>query len=93
MGVDFEWNEEKDRANQRKHCISFAFATAVFEDGDRTEREDTDSPDDEMRWCTTGLIDGIELYVVYTARGEAIRLISARRASRNEREKYWNREI
>jgi uncharacterized DUF497 family protein len=78
--VDFEWDAAKAEINERKHGVSFEVAVGVFEDSERIERLD-------------GLIDGIEIYVVYVARGEAIRLISARRASRHEREEYWNRTV
>jgi hypothetical protein len=40
-----------------------------------------------------GLVEGTEIFVVYSLRGEALRLITARKATRDEREKYWNREI
>jgi uncharacterized DUF497 family protein len=45
----------------------------------------------EQRWITIGLVDGVEIAVAYTVRGEAIRLISARKAERHEREDYWKR--
>jgi uncharacterized DUF497 family protein len=79
----------KARSNERKHAITFEFATGVFEDIDRTERLDNSSA--EERWATVGLVEGVEIYVVYTVRDEAVRLITARRATRNEREEYWNR--
>ncbi|HEY5054793.1 MAG TPA: BrnT family toxin [Acidobacteriaceae bacterium] len=90
--VEFEWDETKDRTNQRKHGISFALAASVFLDGDRKERLDERSVDEE-RWITIGLVDEREMVVAYTMRGEAIRLISARGADRYEREDYWNREV
>jgi hypothetical protein len=48
---------------------------------------------EEERWVTVGLVEGIELYVVYTVRAERVRLISARKATRDERKEYWNREV
>ena len=93
MYVDFEWDAAKAEINERKHGISFEVAIGVFEDSERIERLDSDSSEDEERWATTGLIDGTETYVVYTMRGEVIRLITARRANRHEREEYWNRAI
>ena len=91
--MDFEWDTSKAKSNERKHGIKFEVASAVFADDYRIERVDTDSSDSEGRWATTGLIEGMEIYVVYTVRGEAIRLISARRANRYERDEYWNRKV
>jgi uncharacterized DUF497 family protein len=91
--VEFEWDEAKAKSNERKHGISFKFAAKVFEDRARIERLDVDSSKGEARWATTGLIEGVEVYVVYVMRGEAIRLISARKASRYERKEYWNRKV
>ena len=81
----------KAASNERKHGIPFDVATLVFEDDDRIDRIDSESS--EERWVAIGLADGFEIYVVYTIREQVIRLISARKASRHEREEYWNREI
>ena len=91
--MDFEWDAAKAEMNERKHGISFEVAVEVFEDTERIERLDSDSSDEEERWAATGLIDGTEVYFVYAERGEVIRLITARRANRHEREEYWNRAI
>ena len=90
--MEFEWDPKKAISNERKHAITFEFATGVFEDSGRTERPDESSAAEE-RWATVGVVEGVEIYVVYTVRNEAIRLITARRATRNEREEYWNRQI
>ena len=89
--MDFEWDATKAEINERKHGIPFEVAVRVFDDSERIERMDSSTP--EERWATTGLIDGIEIYVVYAVRGEAIRIISARKGNRNEREEYWNRAV
>jgi uncharacterized protein len=91
--VEFDWDGTKAASNLRKHGVAFEFAAGVFADVNRIERRDLDSSDDEERWATVGLIEGLEIYVVYTVRGEVVRLISARKASRYEREKYWSREV
>jgi hypothetical protein len=90
--VDFEWDDGKDRANQRKHGVSFAFAAQVFLDEYRNEKLDERSVDEE-RWLSVGLVDGREIVVAFTLRGEVVRLISARGADRYEREDYWNRKV
>ena len=89
--MGFEWDDKKAKANERKHGVTFEFATGVFDDPYRTEHLDESST--EERWAALGLVEEIELYVVYALRDEAIRLITARKATRYEREKYWNREI
>jgi uncharacterized protein len=90
--VDFSWDDKKDRANQRKHGISFSLASLVFSDENRKERLD-DSSIEEERWITIGLVDGEEIVVVYTMRDGMTRLISARGADNYEREDYWNGEV
>jgi uncharacterized protein len=91
--VEFDWDRAKAESNLRKHGVSFEFAAGIFADVNRIERRDLDSSQDEERWTGIGLVEGLEIYLVYTLRGEVIRLISARRANRYEREAYWNREV
>jgi uncharacterized protein len=91
--VEFDWDWAKAASNLQKHGISFEFAAGIFADVDRIERRDLDSSRDEERWTGIGLVEGLEIYLVYTLRGETIRPISARKANRYEREAYWNREI
>jgi hypothetical protein len=87
--VDFEWDEKKAAANEKKHGIPFAIAAQVFLDERRIEWAD-DRNYGERRNITIGLVDGIEITVAYTVRRGALRLISARKATRNEREDYWS---
>jgi uncharacterized DUF497 family protein len=88
--VEFEWDDEKARSNLEKHGVSFEVAKKVFEDVFRGERpSDDDAADGEERWVTTGLAGSFELVVVYAIRGNKVRVISARKAERDEREEYW----
>jgi uncharacterized DUF497 family protein len=87
--MEFEWDEEKAALNERKHGVPFSFATRVFLDQNRLEWADTRRQYGETRWITVGLIEGIEITVAYTLRGDTIRLISARKAERHEREDCW----
>jgi uncharacterized DUF497 family protein len=87
--VEFEWDEAKASSNLRKHGIAFSLATRVFKDIRRLEWPDEDPDIEEARWLTVGLIASVEIVVVYAVRSEKIRLISARRAERDEREEYW----
>jgi hypothetical protein len=89
--MTFEWDEVKSRKNLDKHGVGFPLARRVFLDTNRLEFE-SDGEYDERRWIVIGLVAGQVLVVVYTMRTEAYRIISARRAERNEREKYWNRD-
>ena len=83
----FEWDSEKAKRNKIKHGIGFKLATRVFEDEDRIEKRDDEHSQDEERWQVIGKVENI-LFVVYTERGEKIRLISAREASPIEKEWY-----
>lgn len=90
-GMEFEWDEAKAALNERKHGVPFPFATRVFLDENRLEWADTRRQRGERRWTTIGLIEDFEIVVAYTLRAGIIRLISARKAERHEREDYWNR--
>jgi uncharacterized DUF497 family protein len=85
--TQFEWDPRKSASNARKHGIHFADAVPVLED-DRaiTMRDDAYG---EERWVTIGM-DAFArvLVVVYTWRGKSIRVISARPATREERQQY-----
>jgi len=86
--VEFEWDEEKATANLRKHAVDFADAVLVFEDDLAVTVGDPDSRH-EKRYVTMGHDPfGRLLVVVYTWRGERIRLISARPATGSERRQY-----
>ena len=84
----FEWDEEKNEINKRKHGISFETAIHIFEDENRIEIYDREHSIDEDRYNTIGLVKNV-IFVVYTERGEAIRMISARPASALERSLYY----
>lgn len=86
--VSFEWDAAKAKANVRKHGIDFADAVTALEDElALTVRDDLSV--DEERWITLGLDAlGRLLVVVYTWRGNKIRLISARLATIREQRQY-----
>lgn len=87
----FEWDENKEKINLAKHGIDFSTAALVFGDVNRIEMFDAAHSEYENRYITIGEIHGVAivLLVVYTERGEAIRLISARKATKQERRKYY----
>ena len=83
-----EWDAGKARLNTRKHGISFADAVVSLEDEGALTMRDPFS-DEEERWVTMGLDAlGRVLVVVHTWRGESIRLISARKATPREHQRY-----
>jgi len=91
--MDFQWDPVKADINWRKHGIDFADAVGVFEDDwALTLREEIASG--EQRLATVGAdFLGRVLVVVYTYRGENIRIISARAATKTERGNYDERRI
>ena len=89
MDVEFEWDDNKAASNLKKHGVSFPLATRVFSDPYRIERRD-DRGYEEDRFITVGLVGNMELTVLYTPRGnDTLRIISARKADRNEQNSYW----
>ncbi len=89
MGLTFEWDENKAKKNLKKHGVSFEEAATVF--GDPLSRTITDPlhSEDEDRFVILGESHTRRLVlVVFTERGEILRLISARRASSRERKDY-----
>ncbi len=85
--MDYQCDENKAKANLKKHWIDFADTVTVFSDDFAITIED-DHPDEE-RFVTIGMDAlGRILVVVYTWRGESIRIISAWRAINRERKQY-----
>ena len=86
--MTFEYDPEKAQTNRQKHRVSFAEAEFVFFDPLAIHEIDPDSMDEE-RYIIVGMgILGRLLVVVYTMRGDTIRLISARPATRQEVKTY-----
>ena len=85
--MDFEWDETKRQTNILKHGIDFVDAIGIFESR-FTENEDRRRNYGERRFLVSGQIESEVLRVVYTWRGDRRRIISARRARRNERRAY-----
>ena len=85
--MGFQWDPAKDAANRAKHLVDFRQAAQVFR-GFVLVREDDRRDYGERRLIALGEYDGRLLRVVYTPRGDDIRIISAWRASRDEREIY-----
>lgn len=89
MGLSFEWDEEKAKANLRKHGMSFDEATTVFIDPFSITIPDPHHSMDEQRYVDIGSSEkGHVLVVVYTERGASIRIISCRKATPSECKRY-----
>lgn len=83
----FEWDQTKSNKNLAERGFDFAYACRIF-DSDVLEWEDTRRTYGERRIVAIGEIDKEVYAVVYTPRGEVRRIISARSASRRERNAY-----
>lgn len=84
-----EWDDEKAAANKEKHGVSFEEAASVLEDPLSLTFRDPDHSVEEERFLTFGHdVSGRILMVAHTDRGEAVRLISARRATGAEHRFY-----
>jgi uncharacterized DUF497 family protein len=86
--MEYEWDPDKAELNRRKHGVDFADAVLALEDEQALTISDPFS-DEEERFISIGADpSGSLLVVVYTWRGDRIRLISARRATKRERRYY-----
>ena len=91
--MDFEWDAEKNETNARRHGLSFERAVRVFLDPLRAFTIDDREYYGEERLTIYGQVEGILLAVTYTMRGDAVRIISARKATRRERKRYEDGEV
>jgi len=90
MALRFEWDHRKAKSNLRAHGVAFDEATSVFSDSLAITIYDPDHSAAELRFVDVGLSHRGRLLVVsYTERGDRIRLISARPATRNEQRQYY----
>lgn len=93
--MEFTWDDQKNRANQQKHGISFETAILVFNDPFNVSAQDREV-DGEPRWQTIGMVNGIHVLLVAHTLDlgldrddeERIRILSARKATRRERRIY-----
>ena len=88
--VSFEWDEQKNIQNRTKHGIDFDSAIDVFYGPIILRRSDRNN---EERWTALGYSDHRLIVVVFTRRAEVVRIISARRARKNEERDYRNAEV
>jgi uncharacterized protein len=86
--MEIEWDNNKAASNLIKHKIDFEDAKNIFLDPNRLEREDKRGYD-ETRIQVIGIVNQVVLFVVYTKRNGKNRIISARRANKNEQRQYY----
>jgi len=87
--MEFEWNTQKAADNLRKHAVSFEEAVTIFHDVLSYTYYDREHSHDEQRYVTIGVsAQGRLLVVAHTIKGEQIRIISARAATRREKTAY-----
>ena len=87
----FEWDENKNTANKKKHGISFEEASTVFEDENALLIDDPDHSDEEERFLLLGFSEKPRLLIVCHCMRKSetvIRIISARKATKTEAKQY-----
>jgi uncharacterized DUF497 family protein len=90
MQIDeFGWDDDKAARNLRLHRVSFEQAAFACRDPFSVEWPDLSENYHEERWCLLGMYRHVLLFVVYTQRGDLIRIISARRAEKHEQDSYY----
>ena len=89
----FEWDDSKAEDNKKKHGVSFAEAATAFSDPNAIELLDADSAEKEERWILVGLSAKTRVLLVIYAEheDERIRIISARKADKDETDQYFSR--
>ena len=93
MQSGFEWDEDKARSNIRKHGVTFEEASTVFADPLAIIFSDEAHSDDELREILIGPSNEGRLLMVSFTEREAIRIISARQATKRERRDYEQRPL
>jgi len=87
--LQFEWDPRKAAKNRLKHGVPFQEAATVFDDPLAITYPDPDHSEGESRWLTFGIsVEERLLVVAHAEGGDTIRIVNARRATRNEREIY-----
>lgn len=90
--IKFEWDENKNQINQKKHGITFTEAKSVFYDDAAIFFDDPDHSVGEERFLIIGLTEQERICIVshcYRGEDDVIRIISARKATRNEEKVYY----
>ena len=92
--LHFEWDDRKEKANIKKHGVSFDEARTVFYDENAIQFFDPDHSEDEDRFILLGMSFKLRVLIVchcFRESEEVVRLISARKAIKNEQKEYRRR--
>ncbi len=89
---EFEWDDNKNESNKKKHGIDFNDVKEVFKDKDKKIEADSRKDYGEERWKLIGKLLEYIIAIIYTVRGTVTRIISARPASRKEKAEYNNQK-
>ncbi len=90
--LNFEWDDRKEKTNIKKHGVSFNEARTVFYDENAIQFFDPDHSEDEDRFILLGVSLKLRSIVVchcFRESGNVVRIISARKADRDEEQEYW----
>lgn len=96
VDLRFEWDERKNQSNVKKHGVDFSEARSVFYDQNAMVFFDPDHSGDEDRFILLGMSWRTRALVVchcYREGEQVVRIISARRADRDEEREYWRRRL
>jgi uncharacterized DUF497 family protein len=88
----FEWDDKKSKANEKKHGVSFEEARTVFYDENAIQFYDPDHSEEEDRFILLGLSFKLQVLIVCHCFRESetvVRIISARKADKDEEREYW----
>jgi len=88
--MEFKWDEKKRESNILVHGIDFIDVEPLFENETVTMQDDRYDYQ-EIRFVTIGIINGVAITVVHTETITTIRIISARKATKNEEKEYYSK--
>ncbi len=94
--IKFEWDDGKDKANIKKHGVSFNEARTVFYDEFAIQFFDPDHSESEDRFLLLGMSFSLKTLVVchcFREKETVVRIISARKADKDEEQAYWSERI
>ena len=94
--IIFEWDQKKDRANSKKHGVSFDEAQSAFKDEFALRYYDPDHSESEDRFILLGLAATLRVVVVchcFRKDDLVVRIISARKANQSEEKEYWEARL
>ena len=86
---DFEWDDTRAATNFANHGVSFERARLAFGDPFAVGRIDDREDYGEDRFTMVGMVQGTLIFMAYTERGDRVRIMSARRATRHEQDDYF----